>query len=56
MALQLMPNEVVNYKITSILDTALDTRGLFTVDTSLTTAAGLKKKIYKRMEILVIQK
>lgn len=47
MALQLMPNEVVNYKITSILDTALDTRGLFTVDTSLTTAAGLKKKIYK---------
>lgn len=47
MALALIPNEVIAHKITDILDTKLDMRSLFTVDTSLTTAAGLKKKIYK---------
>ena len=45
--LQLIPNQVVEAKITSILATKLDMRGLFTVDTSLTTASGLSKRIYK---------
>lgn len=47
MALQLVPNQVVEAKITDIVNTYLDTRALFTVDTSLTTEAGLSKRIYK---------
>ena len=43
----LMPNQVVAHKITDILNTYLDTRALFKVDTDLTTAAGLSKRIYK---------
>lgn len=47
MALQLIPNQVVEAKITDIMATYLDTRALFKVDTSLTTEAGLTKRIYK---------
>ena len=47
MAIQTIPNEVVEAKITDILNSYLDVRGLFTVDSSLTTAAGLIKKVYK---------
>lgn len=47
MALQLIPNQVIEAKITDIVNTYLDTRSLFTVDTSLATAAGLTKRIYK---------
>ena len=47
MALQLIPNQVVEAKITDIVNTNLDMRGLFTVDTTLATAAGLTKRIYK---------
>lgn len=47
MALQLIPNTVVEAKITDIVNSYLDTRALFTVDTSLVTAAGLTKRVYK---------
>lgn len=47
MALQLIPNQVIEAKITDIVNTYLDTRALFTVDTSLATAAGLSKRVYK---------
>lgn len=47
MALQLIPNQVIEAKITDIVNTYLDTRALFTVDNSLATAAGLSKRIYK---------
>lgn len=47
MALQLIPNQVIEAKITDIVNSTLDVRGLFTVDTSLTTAAGLSKRVYK---------
>lgn len=47
MALQLIANQVVEAKITDIMATYLDTRALFKVDTSLTTEAGLTKRIYK---------
>lgn len=47
MAIQTIPNTVVEGKITDIVNSYLDMRGLFTVDTSLTTAAGLTKRIYK---------
>lgn len=43
----LMPNQVIANKITDIVNTNLDLRGLFTVDTTLTTSAGLSKRIYK---------
>ena len=47
MALQLIPNQVVEAKITDIVNSYLDMRSLFTVDTSLATAAGLSKRVYK---------
>ena len=47
MALQLIPNEVVEAKITDIANSALDMRGLFTVDNSLEQSAGMIKRIYK---------
>lgn len=47
MALQLIPNQVIEAKITDIVNTYLDTRALFTVDTSLATSAGLSKRVYK---------
>ena len=47
MTLQLMPNQVIEAKITDITNSQLDMRALFTTDTSLTTAAGLSKRIYK---------
>lgn len=47
MALALIPNQVVESKITDIVNTYLDTRSLFNVDTSLVAEAGLSKKIYK---------
>lgn len=47
MALQLIPNQVIEAKITDIVNTYLDTRALFTVDNSLATSAGLSKRIYK---------
>lgn len=47
MALQLIPNEVIEAKITDIANSALDMRGLFTVDNSLEQSAGMVKKIYK---------
>lgn len=43
----LMPNQVIEHKITDIVNTNLDMRGLFTVDNTLTTGAGLSKRIYK---------
>lgn len=43
----LMPNQVIEHKITDIVNTTLDMRSLFTVDTDLTTSAGLSKRIYK---------
>lgn len=46
-ALQLIPNQVIEAKITDIVNSNLDVRSLFTVDNSLTTAAGLSKRIYK---------
>ena len=47
MAIQTIPNQVIEGKITDIVNSYLDMRGLFTVDTSLVTAAGLSKRIYK---------
>lgn len=47
MAIQLVPNVVIQNKITDITNTELDTRGLFTVDTSLTAEAGMTVKIWK---------
>lgn len=47
MAIQIIPNEVIEYKITDIMNSALDVRGLFTVDNSLAIQAGMKKRIYK---------
>ena len=47
MALQLIPNEVVEAKITDIANSMLDMRALFTVDNSLEQSAGMIKKIYK---------
>ena len=47
MAIYTIPNQVVEGKITDILNSYLDTRSLFTVDTSLATAAGLTKRVYK---------
>lgn len=40
-------NEVIEGKITDIVNSMLDVRSLFTVDTSLQTSAGLKKVIHK---------
>lgn len=56
MALQLIPNQVVESKITDIVNSYLDTRALFTVDTSLTTAAGLTKRIYKYTYSATVEK
>ena len=47
MAIQTIPNEVIEAKITEVLNSAIDMRNLFTVDSSLATAAGLTKKVYK---------
>lgn len=47
MAIYTIPNQVIEAKITDIVNSNLDMRGLFTVDTSLATAAGLSKRIYK---------
>lgn len=47
MAIQTIPNQVVEAKITDIVNTYLDVRGLFNVDTELATAAGLSKRVYK---------
>lgn len=47
MAIQTIANQVVEHKITDIVNSQLDLRGLFTVDTDLSTAAGLTKVIYK---------
>ena len=44
---QLVPNEVLERKISDIVNTKLNVMPLMTVDTSLTTAAGLKKVIHK---------
>lgn len=46
-ALQLIPNQVIEAKITDIVNSNLDVRSLFTVDSDLTVAAGLSKRIYK---------
>lgn len=43
----LMPNQVIEHKITDIVNSQLDLRGLFNVDTTLATGAGLSKRIYK---------
>ena len=43
----LIPNEVIEHKITDILQTNLDVRSLFKVDTTLAESAGMKKRIYK---------
>lgn len=43
----LMPNQVIEHKITDIVNTTLDMRSLFTVDSSLTASAGFSKRIYK---------
>ncbi len=56
MALQLIPNQVVEAKITDIVNSYLDTRSLFTVDTSLATAAGLSKRIYKYTYSATVEK
>ncbi len=40
-------NEVIENKITDIVNSALDVNSLMTVDTSLTTSAGLKKVVHK---------
>lgn len=47
MAIYTIPNQVVEGKITDIVNTYLDTRALFTVDTDLQNAAGLTKRVYK---------
>lgn len=47
MALQLIPNEVIEAKITDIANSNLDMRGLFTVDNSLAQSAGMIKRVYK---------
>lgn len=47
MALQLIPNQVIEAKITDITNSYLDMRALFTVDNSLEQNAGLTKRIYK---------
>ena len=56
MALQLIPNQVVEAKITDIVNSYLDTRSLFTVDSSLATAAGLSKRIYKYTYSATVEK
>lgn len=56
MALQLIPNQVVEAKITDITNSYLDMRSLFTVDTSLTTAAGLSKRVYKYTYSATVEK
>lgn len=43
----LMPNQVIEHKITDIVNSTLDLRGLFTVDNTLVSGAGLSKRIYK---------
>ena len=47
MAIYTIPNQVIEAKITDIVNSNLDVRSLFTVDTDLSTAAGLSKRIYK---------
>ena len=44
---QLVPSELLEKKITDIVNTKLNVMPLMTIDTSLTTAAGLKKVIHK---------
>ena len=56
MALQLIPNQVVEAKITDIVNSYLDARSLFTVDTSLATAAGLTKRVYKYTYSATVEK
>lgn len=43
----IVPSELIEKKITDIVNSKLDVHPLMTVDTSLTTAAGLKKVIHK---------
>ena len=47
MAIQLYENEVIENKITDIVNTKLDVLGLMTIDNSLTVDAGLQKVIHK---------
>lgn len=56
MALQLIPNQVVEAKITDITNSYLDMRSLFTVDTTLATAAGLSKRVYKYTYSATVEK
>lgn len=54
--LQLIPNQVIEAKITDIVNSNLDVRSLFTVDTDLTVAAGLSKRIYKYTYTGIVEK
>ena len=47
MAINTIPNQVIEAKITDISNSFLDMRSLFNVDTSLATEAGLTKRVYK---------
>lgn len=56
MAIQTIPNQVIEGKITDITNSYLDMRSLFTVDTSLQTAAGLTKRVYKYTYTATVEK
>jgi len=56
MAIQTIPNQVIEAKITDITNSYLDMRSLFTVDTSLQTAAGLTKRVYKYTYTATVEK
>ena len=56
MAIQTIPNSLIEGKITDIVNSYLDTRALFTVDNSLETTAGLTKRIYKYTYSATVEK
>lgn len=56
MVIQTIPNQVVEAKITDIVNSYLDMRSLFTVDDTLATAAGLTKRIYKYTYTATVEK